>query len=511
VGTDTHSLIAEAFSDFWSLFPEKPMNIVLIIVDTLRYDYVAANGNARIQTPNLDRLIRRSWNFHRAFAASFPTIPHRTDVMTGRYGAPFHVSKPLDCDKPTIPWALADLGYCTQLIHDTPHLVNGGHSFDFPFHAWTPVRGAEVDRGWITDRWELLSNWRFDPLFDPFPRDLETVLRKNHVMRGYVHTNHGRQREEDWNVARLLTTAARFLRDNRRRNNFFLWLDCFDPHEPWDAPPEYVRLYDPGNDGLIDPRSLDGKVMNRPSLSPQARARIAAQYAAKVTFMDKWLGVFLDTLNETGLAERTAVVLTADHGTNVGGPVHPFGKVWPPRTNEARVPFVLHVPGAGSGESGMLVQPQDIFATLMGIAGGRPPVSIESVDVLKAAQQTGSGPRSVALCGTAVGQWRPRGADQVLFTAFDHDWALGFAAKPDRCELRRLGTEPDVAPQHPDIVARLREAAIGELLRRGLDTALWSWLRSEGRTPFPDQFSVTDAHPAPAGWRHYFHALYHGE
>jgi len=69
--------------------------------------------------------------------------------------------------------ALAELGYCSQLIHDTPHLVNGGHNSDSPFDAWMPVRGAEVDRPWITDSWEPLSNWRFDPLFDFIPLEME--------------------------------------------------------------------------------------------------------------------------------------------------------------------------------------------------------------------------------------------------------------------------------------------------------------------------------------------------
>ena len=70
------------------------MNVVLVIIDSLRYDHIAASiaspGPTSLQTPNLDRLVARSWNFHRAFAASFPTIPHRNDVIRGRYGAPFH-------------------------------------------------------------------------------------------------------------------------------------------------------------------------------------------------------------------------------------------------------------------------------------------------------------------------------------------------------------------------------------------------------------------------------------
>ncbi|MBT7099829.1 sulfatase-like hydrolase/transferase, partial [Candidatus Poribacteria bacterium] len=135
------------------------MNIVLIIIDTLRYDYVGANGNPNISTPNLDRLAAESWVFDRAFSASFPTIPFRNDVMRGQYGGPFHPWKPLPFNAPAFPRILGDNGYATQLIHDTPHLVNGGHNFDWPFHGWTFIRGAEVDRPWITDGFKLPDNW----------------------------------------------------------------------------------------------------------------------------------------------------------------------------------------------------------------------------------------------------------------------------------------------------------------------------------------------------------------
>lgn len=489
------------------------MNIVLLVIDTLRYDYVGANGNPDIRTPNLDRLAARSWNFHRAFAGSFPTIPLRTDLMTGRYGAPFHPWKPLDCDKPTLPRVLAELGYCTQLIHDTPHLVNGGHRFDYPFHAWTPVRGAEVDRAWITERWSYLPNWRLDPMFDPLPRDDETVLRRGwNAGAGYVHTNRGRACEADWNVARLFTTAAQFLRDNTKRDNFFLWVDCFDPHEPWDSPPEFMQLYDrtPGYDGMLDPRSF-GQGRNCPDRSPRVIEHLKAQYAAKVTFMDKWLGVFLDALEETRLAERTAVVLLGDHGTNVGDRDGPhFGKMAPPRANEAHVPLLISVPGAGVGQSDIIVQPQDIFATILGIAGGKLPEGIESYNVLEAARPGKQTPRALALCGSSVNTWKQHAAG-VLFSALDQEWCLGIAAHPEACELRRLGSQENVATTHPAVVEQLRCAALAEIGRHGLDPALLAWLESEGEKPFPEHFQVTDAHPAPPGWRTYFSSLYHGE
>ena len=127
------------------------MNIALIVIDTLRYDYIGANGNTYIETPNIDRFAAQAWAFDRAFCASFPTIPYRTDVITGQYGGPFHPWQPLRHERQTLPSTLAERGYATQLIHDTPHLVNGGHNFDWPFHAWTFIRGAEVDRDWIDD------------------------------------------------------------------------------------------------------------------------------------------------------------------------------------------------------------------------------------------------------------------------------------------------------------------------------------------------------------------------
>ncbi|MFO8006232.1 MAG: sulfatase-like hydrolase/transferase, partial [Candidatus Brocadiia bacterium] len=215
------------------------MNVVIVVIDTLRYDHIGANGNPDIRTPNLDRLAADSWCFDRCFANSFPTIPHRLDFMSGRYGLPFHSWMPLPYDWPTLPEAFAQAGYATQIIHDTPHLVNGGHHFDWPFHAWTFVRGAEVDRPWIGElRWP--PNWAHDELFDfageeplsgnPFPT--------------YIRANRGRRELGDWNAARLFDTAAEFLHENQHRDNFLLWVDCFDPHEPWDSPPEFVRMYD---------------------------------------------------------------------------------------------------------------------------------------------------------------------------------------------------------------------------------------------------------------------------
>ena len=480
------------------------MNIVLVIVDTLRYDHVGADGNDWIQTPNLDGLAAASWVFDRCYAASFPTIPHRTDVMTGRSGGPFHAWRPLPFDIPTLPRALAERGYCTQLIHDTPHLVNGGHNFDWPFHAWTPVRGAEVDRPWIDDRPRLPEHWRPDPLFD----FVEADPAQHRTLITYARANRKRQRDEDWNAAKLFLTAAKFLRDNRSRDHFFLWVDCFDPHEPWDVPPEYATLYDrtPGYDGRVDPRAFF--VRDVRGVEPAAVDRIRGLYAAKVSWVDRWLGVFLAALEETGLAANTAIVLTADHGTRIGEYDH-VGKRAPVREQEAHVPLFVRVPGAGSGRCGAIVQPQDLFATVTAIAGAEAPAELDSHDVLAVARGEAEPRRRLALSGPAASNWHPlRG--EALFTAFDGEWQLEAGATPGSSRLTRLGTLDDVADEHPDVVERLHVAALDEIERRGLDPALARWLRAGGEGEVPSDARCHDFWPSPPGYRPYFQRLYLG-
>lgn len=495
------------------------MNIVVLMIDTLRYDHVRANGGQHIHTPNMDRIADTAWNFSRAFAASFPTIPHRTDTLTGQYGGPFHTWSPLDCDVPTLPETLSDEGYLTQLIHDSPHLVNGGHRFDLPFHTWTQIRGAETDRPWFTDDWSLLDNWEWDPMFDGlgYERNCKEVVQSSgHSLSRYLHSNRGRRDESEWTTAKLFTKASQFLEANASRDNFFLWLDCFDPHEPWDVPREYMRMYDDtrGYDGAIDPRALS-VAKNHEELPEAGRERIIASYRANVTFMDRWLGEFLDTLEETGLSDRTAILLAGDHGTNLDGPPdRGFGKWDPPRQNEAHVPLFLDIPGAGDGHCDAIVQPQDVFATVANIGGGSIPEAVDSRDMVALAEGDEPNRRQIAVSGTAVETpgrraWGDRDPDEIFFSVFDETWALTVTPDIDACELQRLGHYEDATEDNPAVVRRLYHAALDELDRRGLDPRISEWIRAGGGTDtFPREYSVSTSHPIPKGWeRYWYHQL----
>jgi arylsulfatase A-like enzyme len=480
------------------------MNIIVVIIDTLRYDYIGALGNTWIKTPHLDSLAAKSWIFDRSFSASYPTIPHRTDVITGKYGSPIFPWKPLRFDHVTFPELLAGQGYATQLIHDTPHLVNGGHNFDWPFHAWTPVRGAEVDRPWIDDAGWALENTTRDPLFDAID---EEELPKRYWL-SYVRSNRHRRKHEDWNAAKLFLTASQWLKENATRSRFLLWVDSFDPHEPWDVPPEYAVLYDRDKDwdGLIDPRSHFGR--NNPDLSEAARERIKALYAAKVSWVDHWLGAFLETFEQTGVAKNTALLLTADHGTQVGE-WGSFGKGFPIKEQEGHTPFMVYVPEGGAGRCEAFMQPQDVFATVLSLAGVKVPEGLDGRDALAIAKGTGDRERQIALSGIGPGpETEKRGC---FYTVFGRDHYLISAVKPEDSRLVRYGTTDDVAEEQPRIVADLHRLGIEEIERRGADPRLLAWLKSYGEAEFPEDCVFWDGYPGPAGYTQYFNRLYKGK
>ena len=94
------------------------MNFIVIIYDTLRYDYVGYNGVRQILTPNWDRLADKAWNFSRCYTGSYPSLPHRCDCATGRFVYPFYGWRPMPEDEVNLCAKLTENGYRTHTISD---------------------------------------------------------------------------------------------------------------------------------------------------------------------------------------------------------------------------------------------------------------------------------------------------------------------------------------------------------------------------------------------------------
>lgn len=441
------------------------MNIVVVVSDTFRYDYVGANGNSWIRTPDLDRFAQRAVGFDQSYVASFPTIPMRTDWFTGRFSFPHHGWQPLNPGVPVLAETLRKAGYLTQLIVDNPHMLRGPNHFDRGFDGSCWLRGQEGDT-YLTRR-NLLQPAQ------PLETTRQRPMRWGHPLVD-VHrtTNHAWQWEEDRFCVRTLRTASQWLEENSGAEPFFLWVDCFDVHEPWDPPQYLVNHYDPAYTG---PQMLHPNYGPADRYTPEQLANLRAHYAGECDLLAKWFGYLVRKIEDLDLLERTAIVFTSDHGMFLGEH-NRTGKsnidagddrLWPLYAEVAHTPLFIALPGLAGGQRRQaLVQAPDLFPTLAELAGvpdipGRQGHSL--LPVLR--DPAAPWPRTVAVsCGH---NQFPR--------VTDGQWSYyPVGERPGVAELYDLGVDPG---EQRNVAATRRDIA------EGLHSQLRRWLGEVGAAP----------------------------
>jgi len=205
--------------------------------------------------------------------------------------------------------------------------------------------------------------------------------------------------------------AMRWLEALKQRDRVLLWVDCFDPHEPWD-PPKPFDLYSPRYKGadLIDP--VPGPVKGH--ITKAELNRTKALYAGEVTLVDKWVGVLLDWLRDHGWFENSLVMHTSDHG-------EPFGehgivrKAMPwPYDEQVRIPWLMrHPSGLGRGKRiKAFVETCDLMPTVLDFLGVRGPVDrMHGQSLLPLAAGKEEKVRDYAYCGWHKASWNIRSRD----------------------------------------------------------------------------------------------------
>ena len=93
------------------------MNFIVVVSDTLRRDHLGCYGNQWISTPNVDTFAAESQVFDRAYSGSFPTVPHRRDLMTGRYTAAYTPWAALGSDETVLAQVLGEAGYTSTVSY----------------------------------------------------------------------------------------------------------------------------------------------------------------------------------------------------------------------------------------------------------------------------------------------------------------------------------------------------------------------------------------------------------
>ena len=441
------------------------MNIILIISDTFRYDNLFDRAAMPVRTPMLDSFAQRAVSLSRLYTSSFPTIPHRTDLTTGRYGWPWYGWQDrLKSSQNHSPQILSQAGYVSQLLCDCPHL--------FPANFNAGFQGAYVTRGQESDLFFLRMNHpieRVMALEKTRHGSGKKRLQGGTLVDLHAWTNRLWYREEDRFPPRTAALAVEWLEENYEFEPFFLWVDFFDPHEPWDAPEYMLRRYDPHYTGTPMIRPNYGKASD---YTPEELRNLRAHYCAEAELVDRWVGRVLQKIDDIGLWENSIVVFTTDHGMSLGehnrtgkSNINPGDdRFWPIYPEVAHIPFMVAAPGLEGGRTvDELLQPPDLLPTLLELAGAEvdPPEPFHGRSFAPMLRGEAQEPlHDCAISGALLrlenGELPAKSTAPVLYT---QKWAYGPVGAEGERELFDLEADPyaetNVAPGHADVVSQM--------------------------------------------------------
>jgi len=276
----------------------KPPNILLIVMDTVRADALAGYGLPLDATPAIDRVARAGVTYSNATAPAPWTLPSHASLFTGLYpsehGAHYgHLH--LDDDVTTMAELLSGLGYATI-----------GFS----------------KKTWLSREMGTLQG--FDAYRDfrlPEPRERLFAARLRASVRDVTR---GRpMRHKDAGGAAIAAAASRWIRENALETSppFFAFMNFNEAHLPFiPQRPDFLRFARrrPGNAAMAT--NLDSMlfIAGAVELSREDLALLASLYVAEIAYVDRQIGAVVAAIEESGAIDDTIVIITSDHGENIG-------------------------------------------------------------------------------------------------------------------------------------------------------------------------------------------------
>ncbi|GMQ80295.1 MAG: sulfatase [Planctomycetia bacterium] len=453
-------------------------NVLFLICDDLNCD-LGCYGHPQVQSPNIDRLAKRGVRFENAYCQYPLCGPSRASFMTGLYPDQTLVHRNAIYIREhtpnvrTMPQMFRANGYFATRIgkiyhYNVPrHIGTSGHDDPYSWDYTINPRGRDKDDE--------------DLIFSLRPGSFGGTL-------SWLAAGGSDQQQTDGIAA---TEAIALLEQYAQaETRFFLAVGLFRPHTPYVAPKKYFDLYP--RDKIVVPSVPEGYLDSLPEPAQRSLTRKKEQvnladdlarqaiqaYHASISFADAQVGRILDALASTGLADRTIVVLTSDHGYHMGE--HGYWQKTTLFENAARVPLVIAVPGArAAGQvTTAPVEMVDIYPTLAELCRLRGPEYLAGVSLAAVLETAAATPRTSAFTQYAEGYSirTPR----YRYTEWGEDGAAGaelYDHDADPQELVNLAGRPEQA----EVVRRL-----SELLRQRIAAA--------GRAPkgvkqirFPDR------------------------
>lgn len=402
------------------------MNVICLLSDTLRRDYVNAYGGSRVDTPNLDRFAGKCHVFEHSYMSSYPCMPARQDLWTGKFNFLRRGWSPLEYTDIDLATRLRENNKRTFLVTDHYHLWQpGAGNYHFSFHGVEFIRGQENDNC-ITDPEPDIrrpaSEDKLNPNWEKYARNTQEMID-----------------EETYFTPKVFRAAIDCLTKNRNRDDVFLMIDLFDPHEPFDPPQSYVDRYDPGYEGesVIWPRYGPAQ-----RYSEQELAHMRALYSGEISLMDAWFGRMLDKLEQLGMLDNTMIVMTSDHGFLFGE--HDWvGKHSRTLYNHiCHTPLLVYHPEHPGKRQEALVQMADLYPTILEAMEVDVPEGVQGKSVLPFITDSSSESdeyRCFGVFGGSVyvtdGKWtyvrRPQRSGPLYWYTDSHFSSWGFGQKQD--------------------------------------------------------------------------------
>jgi len=324
-------------------------NVVFITLDTVRVDHLSTYGYTRLTTPNLDRLAAQGVVFENAIAPSSWTIPSHMSMFTGllphQHGASDYV--PFDWSRWTLAKILASRGYETAGF--TANLGVG-------YAGWGMGQGFEVyDDDSSSLRHTLASTLLGGLLGQAF----------------YRHLRHYDEFDRR-NASEINRDILRWFRARSPRP-YFLFVNYYDVHDPYWAPPPYDAHFGRISNALLKRLSSPGGVRAPKLLSPEDQKLLVAGYDNCLAYLDDQLGKLFQFLASSPAWSNTLVIITSDHGKAFGEHGH-YNHGRDLYREMVHVPLIIIGPGIPAGRRiDHIASTLDIFSTVLGLSiGGQP-------------------------------------------------------------------------------------------------------------------------------------------
>lgn len=331
------------------------MKAIVVMFDTLRKGNLSPYGSKGTITPNFKRLAEKTVRFDQFFAGGLPCMPSRREMHTGRYHFMHRSWGPVEPFDDSMPELLKKNGIYTHLVTDHKHYWrDGGATYHTRYSSFELIRGQEGDA------------WKGKVDKELVRSGVENIGSKEGQMRKILSKSQDKVNrsymtlEKEHHCARTMNAGLEFLQDNAASDNWFLQIECFDPHEPFFVPKRFLEMY-----GIEE--EFDGWVNYTYDYSKEKSELIQKYYKALVTMCDEYLGRVLDFMDAHNLWKDTMLIVNTDHGFLLGE--HEWwGKNIMPVYNEiANIPFFIWDPVCGIKDESRsaLAQTIDIPATLL--------------------------------------------------------------------------------------------------------------------------------------------------